>query len=599
LAKKKKNKALLPMKKLSTNKFIALILGFTALLISNTGTALAYIDDWEISDFNVNVQVNKDSTLIVEENIVADFTREPHHGIYRDIPIKYKDDFGNKMSLRFELISVTDNQGKDWWYETSYYDNNVSIKAGDANKYFNGPTTFNIKYKVNLLDKAVQYEDHDEIYWNVTGDQWTIPILRATATYNLPENIPFENLDAICFTGSYGSTEQNCSFNIGENAISFNLLDRLDSYEGFTTSIKLPKGTLKAPSISQRIIWFLQDNWGFTLPIITFCILYYLWFTRGKDPKTNKDTIMPRYKPPEGMTPGELGTLIDENVDMRDITSTIVDLAVRGYLKIQESKEKKLLFESTEYTFVKLKDFENDSTLKPHEKRILKEIFGSNNECKLSSLKNKFYAALPKIREEIYELLKKDGYLPANPDTVRASYYGIGGTILFISLFLGGLITVLFSFATTVGLFFSGAIIFIFARYMPVKTKKGVEMYYEIRGVEEYINTAEKDRIKFQENINMFEQLLPYAMTLGIAEKWTNAFKGIFNKPPSWYEGRDDVSFSTGYFLGRLNSLTNNMNSTFISRPRSAGTGGFSGGSGFGGGGFSGGGGGGGGGGGW
>lgn len=587
------------MKKLSLKKYFALLLGLTALLVSNAGTALAYIDDWEITDFDVNVQVNKDSTLIVDEHIVADFTREPHHGIYRDIPVKYRDDFGNKMSLRFELLSVKDADGKNWWYETSYYDNYVSIKAGDADSYFDGPTVFDIKYKVNLLGKAVQYEDHDEIYWNVTGDQWTIPIRSATATFTLPENIPVENLDAICFTGFYGESEQNCQYNIGENVISFDLLEGLDVYEGFTTSIKLPKGTLDAPSISQRILWFLQDNWGFSIPIITFCILYYLWFTRGKDPKTNKDTIMPRYKPPEGMTPGELGTLIDEHVDMRDITSTIVDLAVRGYLKIKESKEKKFLFETTEYTFVKLKDFKDDSTLKPHEKRILREIFGSKTECKLSSLNNKFYTELPKIKEDIYDLLKKDGYFPANPETVRGTYYGIGGVFIFITIFFGGFLSVFFSFITIVGFFLSGVITLVFARFMPVKTKKGVDMYYEIKGVEEYINTAEKDRIKFQENINMFEQLLPYAMTLGIADKWTDAFKGIFNKPPSWYEGSEGVDFSTGYLLGRLNSLTNNMNSTFISRPRSSGSGGWSGGSGFGGGGFSGGGFGGGGGGGW
>ncbi|MFC1750605.1 DUF2207 domain-containing protein [Pseudomonadota bacterium] len=572
---------------------------FTLFLAANTAQAQYYIDDWEIDTFEVNVQVNEDSTLIVEEHIVADFRREEHHGIYRDIPIKYKDDFGNKMSLRFKLLSVEDEYGDSWWYEKSYYDNYVSIKAGDPDQYFSRLTTFIIKYEVSLLDKAVQYEDHDEIYWNVTGDMWTIPIENVTATFHLPGGITADETEAICFTGGFGETGQDCLFEIQDGKVEFYNTEVLSDYEGLTTSIKLPKGYLVAPSVGQRILWFLQDNWGYAIPIITFCILFYLWYTRGKDPKTNRDTIMPRYTPPEGMTPGELGTIVDEHVDMRDITSTIVDLAVRGYMKIKESKEKKLLFDSTEYTFIKLKEFNGDSTLKNHEKRILRKMFGNKKSIKLSELNNKFYSELPKIKEDIYNLIKKDGYFPANPDTIRVTYYGVGGVVTFISFMAFAGIMAIASLSVAIGFLCTGVIIAAFGRIMPVKTKKGVDAYYEILGVEEYINTAEKDRIKFQENQNMFEQLLPYAMTLGIADKWTKAFEGIFNEAPSWFEGQEGSHFSTGYLYGRLSSMTNNMNSTLASSPRSSGSGGWSGGSGFGGGGFSGGGFGGGGGGGW
>ena len=554
-----------------------------AVLSANSALAQGF-ENWEISSFHSGIQVNADSTLIITEQIVADFTNEAHHGIFRAIPIKYKDEFGNKMTIRFKLISVTDEDGNDWWQETTYEGDNVKIKTGDPDRYLSWPVTFNIKYEVNLLDKITQFEDHDEIYWNVTGHEWPVPILQTSATVHLPKGIPQAEVDTICFAGYLGTTAQNCRSNIEKNRANFST-GTLNFAEGLTIAVSIPKGFIVEPTLSQKIIWFLQDNWGLALPIITFLVLYFLWFTRGKDPQTNRDTVMPRYKPPKNMTPSELGTLIDERADMRDITSAIVDLAIRGYLKISEK--------SSDFTFIKLKDYKGDNTLKQHEKTIMKAIFNGIDKRKLSELTNKFYRDLPQIKKDIYKQLKDDGLFPSNPENVRNFYYTIGGGILFALFFLP--LAMFFSIATNVGIAASAIIILIFARYMPAKTKKGVDAFYEAKGLEEYIDTAEKDRIKFQEKENIFEELLPFAMTLGIADKWTKAFEGIYKNASSWYEGSGDGQFSTGYFLGRINRMTNKMNTTFTSAPRSASSGG----SGFSSGGFSGGGFGGGGGGSW
>ena len=137
---------------------------------------------------------------------------------------------------------------------------------------------------------------------------------------------------------------------------------------------------------------------------------------------------------------------------------------------------------------------------------------------------------------------------------------------------------------------------------MPAKTKKGAEAKWQVLGLEEFIRTAETDRIKFQEKENIFQKLLPYAMALGLAEKWTTAFKDIIKTPPNWYQSSDPNfmnGFNTMYLYHSLNSMTTTANTVMTSSPRSSSSGSWSGSSGFGGGGFSGGGFGGGGGGSW
>ena len=280
-------------------------------------------------------------------------------------------------------------------------------------------------------------------------------------------------------------------------------------------------------------------------------------------------------------------------MDSNDISATIVDMAVRGYLKIKEIKKKKILFgDDYDYEFTKLKEFQNASELHSHEKKTLDAIFQSGDTVKMSDLKNKFYLKLDGIINATYDRLVSEKYFPRNPDTTRKAYAGTGATLLFLPIvFLGAFVEGLIALPIAVAA--SGIIILAFANIMPAKTKKGVEMYYTILGLEEFINTAEKDRIKWQEKENIFMKLLPYAMAFRIADKWSKAFEG-FNKTPNWFESNDPDfvnNFNTFYFVNRLTSMSNSMAVTMRTAPRSSGSGGsWSGGSGFSGGGFSGGG---------
>lgn len=584
------------MKKIIRRLILCFILAIFPLNV------FAYGWDWGIKNFTVNIQINEDSSIRVIEHIEADFSRESHHGIFRFIPVKYVDTSGRHSSLRLKLINITDEKGKEWPFREDYQGDFINFKIGHPDRYINSVATFNITYDVE--DAISSFSDHDELYWNATGDRWKVPIGQAQAVIKLPSqsNVEIKDLRAKCFSGQYGSKAQNCAAQIGDKKTFIYSAKTavngtaLQGSEGLTVVAGFPKNIVTPQPLEKKLLWFFSDNWGFFIPVIVLLALFYQWHTKGRDPKIGKTAIMPFYKPPDDLTPGELGALIDEKVDIRDISAGIIDLAVRGYLKIVETVEKGW-FNSKKYSFVLLKkDFNNDKTLQSHEKQTLTAIFEEGPQRELDDLNNKFYKDLPEIKENIYTQLVEKQYFPISPERIRGVYIFIGLGMIVCGIVFGITIYGLWLNPGLVyGLVLAGLIFMVFARFMPRKSKKGVETYYKILGLEEYIKTAEKDRLKFQEKENIFEKLLPYAMALGIADKWSKAFEGIYKTPPSWYQSNDPNflnNFSTFYFLNSLNHLSSNMQTTFQSAPRSSG-------SGFGGGGFSGGGGGGGGGGAW
>jgi len=368
----------------------------------HTETVNAYGYDWDITSFNTDITAHKDGSMLIKETIVADYSREKHHGIYRTIPVVYGDATYHKLKLRYKVLSVKDENGKNWWYETSRSGDYLKIKAGDKNTYQTKPTTFVITYEIQRAI-SFQFDDHDEIYWNATGDEWEVPINNATATIHFPQEISEKDIRTTCFTGNYGSSEKACESQIDKNTVHFKSTRPLNEYEGLTIVTGFPKNIIQKPDLIQNIIWFLEDNWAYLLPVLTFIILFYIWYTRGRDPRTNRDTIMPHYKAPKDISPAEAGTIIDETVDMHDISAAIINLAVKGYIKIIEKKKKNWIGSSSTYTFEKLKNVENDSSLHKHEKIILDTIFGSAKIKKLEDLKYKFYKKLPNIKQEIYK----------------------------------------------------------------------------------------------------------------------------------------------------------------------------------------------------
>jgi uncharacterized membrane protein len=326
--------------------------------------------------------------------------------------------------------------------------------------------------------------------------------------------------------------------------------------------------------------------------------MFWLWWTRGRDPA--RQAIAVQYEPPDKLTPGECGTLVDNEAAMRDITATLVDLAVKGYMTIEQTDESHLLglSHSKAYTFHLKKPAADWNTARPHEQQMLSALFdgGANTDVKLSQLQNHFYASLPAIRNSIFDALMADGYYLHRPDTVRQSYIGGGIVIGILMIVIGGAVasrTGAAALPWIVSGVISAAVICIFGWFMPARTLTGARTLEKVLGFEDFLGRVEGDRIeRIERTPELFEKYLPYAMALHVEKKWVQTFSGIAMQPPSWYQGPYGSSFVPYIFVSDLNMMSMQAASTMVSAPRSSGSSGFGGGGmsggGFGGGGVSG-----------
>ena len=281
------------------------------------------------------------------------------------------------------------------------------------------------------------FEDHDELYWNVTGDEWDVPLGNASAQIFLPTGVT--GVRATAFTGSYGARAQNADVVASDNSVNVTMLRPLGFHEGLTVVVGWDKGFVKQPGTGDLINQFLESNWPIFFPVPVFLVMFWLWYTRGRGPRVGPIAV--QYAPPEGLTPAEAGTLVDDSAAMRDITATIVDLAVRGYLVIEEKEKDQMLglIKSKEYVFHLKKMPAEWTALKPHEIILLGGLFenGARPDVELSSLQNEFYKNLPGIKDGIFDALMKRGYFQHRPDYVRSGFVG-AGIVTGVFFFLAG-----------------------------------------------------------------------------------------------------------------------------------------------------------------
>ena len=284
------------------------------------------------------------------------------------------------------------------------------------------------------------------------------------------------------------------------------------------------------------------------------------------------------------MSPAEAGTLIDDTIHPRDITSTIVDLAVRGYIRIEEKVDTFLVFHHKDYLFHLLKPREQwGPDLTPHERVMLENIFLGGAETRLSSLKNRFYTVIPVVREDIMSALKNKGIYTLDPESANgySIVAGVVIAIIVIAVQVLGWMNLFYSIPLVLGSVLVSALIWwLFARQMTAKTVAGARTRVAVLGFQEFMNRVDADRIKRMPP-DTFEKFLPYAMALGVEHHWAQAFDGIVKDPPTWYVSPNGYTgFSPLFFSSSMHSMASDMHQVFVSSPRSS-----SGGSGFGGGG--------------
>ena len=558
-------------------------------------TALpAAAKSWRISNFHTTATIGADGSAAIQEDIALVFIGE-YHGIYRTIPVEYPGPHGTNYKLFLKITSVTDANYDPLKYETRRRGAYLELKIYIPNAS-NSSKEVRISY---VTPNAIRYfGDYDEFYWNVTGNDWPVPIDYASATVTLPPAAS-GGLRAQAFTGVYGSHDQEATSKIQDSTVEFETTNPLPMRGGLTVDIAIPKGVIKQPGALTRMSWFVQSNPILLLPFFALAVMWPLWWYKGKDPDPGR-SIAPMYEPPANMSPAEAGTLVDDEVNPRDITSTVIDLAVRGYLKIEETEEKHLLFSNKDYIFHLLRPITDWKDLRPHERVLLENMFQGGQTTRMSSLKNRFYTAIPMIKDDVIRELKQKGMYTIDPES--ATQYVIGGAILIGAPFvILELLHVVNFFESTlmavIGIGLAALIVILFGRKMSATSLLGARTRVQVLGFQEFMNRVDADRLKRMPP-DTFEKYLPFAMALGVEHHWAQAFAGLITQPPAWYVSPYGMGyFNPLVFSNNMHSMATDLHNVMVSAPRASSTGsgfggGFGGGGGFSGGGFGGGGGG-------
>lgn len=543
---------------------------------------VASINAEEIKTFQSNIKINKDGTINVKENISYDFGPSAggleKHGIYRDIPVIKTNSDGRKFQLEFSNFSVVDENGTNYQYQILKENNNIRLKIGDPNRTITGEHTYLISYTVS--GALTYFSDHDELYWNVTGNEWTVPIASTTASVVWPQEIKKEDIKTVCYTGFYGSSASDCSYLV-DNRTQDNIKSNriLLANEDLTIAASFPKNIVAVLEPKEAVdFWNTFIGKLVTLLLRLLALIWYVglpfyiiykWVRFGRDPESTIGVTTAWFDPPKTqdekrfLTPGEVGTLGDETVDMKDISATIVDLARRGYLIIDERKKG---------DFYLIKNKKIDNSLLSYEKTILTKFFGTKKEIRIKD--EELSAEVAQIKNEMYEQVVGDKLFDKNPQTTRTIYYVITGIALFT------------------GNFFLAIVAFLFGRVMPRKTVFGVEAKNVAFSLKNFL-TSQKRQLEFQADKQMmFEKLLPYAIAFGVERIWAKRFESINLQQPSWYHGYSSANFNSYLLVSSLSSSFRSINTAATPTRSSSGfssgfSGGFSGGGGGGGGGGS------------
>jgi uncharacterized membrane protein YgcG len=579
---------------------IALALAFAALSLS----VQAADEGWIIDRFTSRIEIRPDGTLAVLEALDVDFRALSRHGILRDIPYVLDFDATNNREYDITLTSVTTSDGRRHDVAESDEGTLRRFRIGDKDKTVSGRQTYRILYSVGGALNA--FPDHDELYWNATG-VWPVRLAAASVVVHAPAG-SIQKLE--CFQGPKGSAER-CASSAARDEAVFKATRALEPDEQMTVVVGLRKGAVAPPHPllvrkARGVLEFFELS-PFVGAVAFFGVLVaaggvgFLWWEIGRDrhsiavhaptpgapeervPLFGARPIGVEFEPPDKLRPAQMGLLVDERVDTLDVTATIVDLAVRGYLSIRELA-KEGWFGKKDWQLVRLQD--PDASLLEYERIVFAGLFESGPSVTLSGLKNTFYDDLARARKALYKDAVERMWFPRNPNSVRVMSRAAG--ILAVVAGVGLMILLgqesgdgLLGLPVLVG----GTLLAMVARAMPRRTAAGREMMRRTLGFAKYIRTGETRQQAFAERANIFTAYLPYAIAFKCVDKWARAFQDIDMQQATagFYAG--STAFDPGHFSSSLSSFSSSVSTAIASTPGGSGSSGFSGGSSGGGGG--------------
>jgi uncharacterized protein (TIGR04222 family) len=578
----------------------------------------------QIRNYAVDVHIEPSGAVRVHEVIDYDFGVVPKHGIFRDVPVRF--DYPPKANhdrvYPLDVVSVQASEGTSAQYTIESGDHDgiglQRIKIGDPDRTITGLHTYDITYTLRGVLNG--FEDHDELNLNAIGPGWTVPIQRANVTVDAPGDIT----QVACFSGAVGS-RLPCASAASNGTTSIFTQSNVPPDAAFTVVVALPKGVVPPPKPILEERFSLGAAFSVTaatagiagallaLVVGAFLLVQYRF---GRDrryrgspvdqafgsesgaeervPVLHHEVTPVEFVPPDNLRPGQLGTLVDFTANPLDVTATIVDLAVRGYLVIEEIPGEGGFLHKPDWKLTKKK--EPGPELKDYEQQLLSALFEDGNEVKLSDLQYTFSQRMNEVQKALTDDAMAQGWFVRPPSVARFQWGCLGVLVLLAGVGL----TILLAWRTHaallgIPLIIAGILLTFGAYWIPQRTAKGTAVLRRTEGFRRFINESEKERARFAEKKNLFSEYLPYAIVFGATGKWAAAFAGLDDQPPdtsSWYIASTPFTFLA--FSSAIDGFTVSTSGTLTSTPPST-----SGSSGFSGGGFSGGGAGGGGGGSW
>lgn len=555
-----------------------------------------------ITSYKTDIVINADASARVTEAIAYDFGAVPlsgpqaRHGIVRTIPLTVPQ---SNTKIALSDMSVTDAGGAPIPFTDTIADNTETIRIGDPNSTVTGAHTYVISYTVR---GGVRYfSDHDEWYWNAVGDQWPVAVRSASATVSLPLSPLSTAPTSTCYTGIAGSRDRTCTARVIDGAHAVFAITRpLAPDEAFTIVVGFSKNIVAyMPPITAVAPAFRQPPlaaWGGLLDALMIggAILFILYARKKRFSRPGSP--IPQYTPPENVSPIEAAALAGDPT-RKGLVAQIVSLAARGYMTIQYIENRTLgVFKTNDFSFARVSAA--PAPTNPEDAGLLDIVFpGGATTMALSDLsrgmgKMAARRAYANFIEQAYAQLMRKGYLTSVPRRNAGKYVLIGLVALFVAV---PVLFIVFGPLGGIGAFIA---VFVVLAGMPwtmmSATPQGRELFWYIEGLKLYISVAEKNRIAFhdapEKNPKHFQDLLPYAIALGVEKKWAQKFDGLFTSDEfSWYQGQY-AHASPSVFAG---SLSGAFASSFLNATGFSGSGpsGFSGGAGAGGGGGGGGGG--------
>ncbi|MCP3913793.1 MAG: DUF2207 domain-containing protein [Actinomycetia bacterium] len=634
---------------------LALLVGLILILVLVAAPVLAQdepggsrvtVSDGQehIRSFDAVYEVSDDGSVVVTETIVYDFGFAERRGIFRDLVVSQRYDDAHDRKYPFSLISVTGSPGTPVDVKLEDSDHIQRIRIGDPDTTITGSHTYVISYRLEGM--LHELDGRPELFWNAIAD-WPVPIVTARVTVEGPVADR-----ATCFAGVAGSGAGCAGVSSQGGVVSFEQ-PGLSSYEGLTIVVGWSAGALDVAPPVLEARWSLGRAFtpdpeklglGALSAVVGVGLVGNNAWRRGRDrraagsvvdlafatpgvdekpvPLIGREAPTIEFAPPENIRPGQLGVLHDETVHTVDVSATIIDLAVRGHLRIDQLP--KADFSVGRLLSGNMSSVENPSDdhrlvllgadrgrLRPYERLLLEELekfehigtpayesgpdipehllrvppTGGRPWLHVSELSTKFASNMKALKKAMYEDVVDEGWFADRPDKVRTRWVGIGLLALVVGI---GLFVVIVA-ATTWGwgvlpLPIVGALLLITSRFMPRRTPVGTGLDHRVGGFRRFIVESEAHRAGYAERAHLFSEYLPYAMVFGVVDQWAKTFDDLdldVSSASGWYTGGMvyGTPFRAAAFASSVDSFATTTSTTMVSTPGGSGSSGFSGGS--------------------